>query len=162
MAKGYYGTAKEPPRLLTISLARSLFPRTRCVSEIPMNRTRTGLPVALALVTVSSAALAADEPPATPPASTATATAPATVAQPTTSQSPPTSSSSTASSGKGNPGVRQMFCLNMSMQCFSVHQAAAASTTATSASAPAPRRLDLNAPDIRRIVPEANLKEPIQ
>ena len=49
------------------------------------------------------------------------------------------------------------------MQCFSVQQAAASNTTTQNSSTTASlRRLDLRAPDIRRIVPEAQLQEPIQ
>jgi hypothetical protein len=48
-----------------------------------------------------------------------------------------------------------MFCLNMSMQCFAMNQPAAeAKATPTSS-------LDLRAPDIRTLVPEVRLREPL-
>ena len=50
-----------------------------------------------------------------------------------------------------------MFCLNMAMQCFRIQQAAA--DGAKPGSSP---HLDLHAPDIRRLVPEAQFHEPIQ
>jgi hypothetical protein len=60
---------------------------------------------------------------------------------------------STAATGTG---VRKMFCLNMAMQCFAIRQAAQAPVSARTASA---MPLDLRAPDIRRLVPETELKE---
>ena len=48
---------------------------------------------------------------------------------------------------------RKFVCLSVSLQCFRVASA--------SASAPA-RPLDLRAPDIRRLVPEAELRKPVE
>jgi hypothetical protein len=60
--------------------------------------------------------------------------------------------------GASDAEVRRMFCLNMAMQCFAIQQEVVANSTTAGPS----RRLDLHAPDIRSVVPEASLREPIQ
>jgi hypothetical protein len=126
-----------------------------------MNSIRIGIPFALAFVTLSGAALAADEAPVAPAVQTATVATPATVTPKTAATATSASRSSNSAKSANNADVRRMFCLNMAMQCFSVQQAAANSTTPDSTTASL-RRLDLHAPDIRRIVPDAQLREPIQ
>ena len=102
------------------------------------------------------AALAADEAPS-PAASVAApaAAAPATGA-------PPASQSGKVAQAKASPAssdasVRRLVCLNMSLQCFAMkpkpEDAPAKAQTAS---------LDLKAPDIRRVVPEVQLHEPLE
>jgi hypothetical protein len=49
-----------------------------------------------------------------------------------------------------NPAVRRLFCLNMSLQCFAL---------SSSTAGPSAKTLDLRAPDIRQLVPEAELRQ---
>ena len=49
-----------------------------------------------------------------------------------------------------DPTVRRLFCLNMSLQCFAL---------SSSTSGPSAKTLDLRAPDIRQLVPEAELRQ---
>jgi hypothetical protein len=114
---------------------------------------------------MSGVALAADEP-ATPPPATQASNA-------ETSSTPPAANPRPAdrpverriinravvTSARNNSDyeVRRMFCLNMSMQCFSVQQDVTANNSNGSI-----RRLDLHAPDIRRVVNESELHEPVK
>lgn len=103
-------------------------------------------PLALA---VCSPALGED---AAPPAAAASVQEPS-VSNPATSAA--SASTATAQPAASHSGVRKMFCLNMSMQCFAMNQPAAASSATPTSS------LDLHAPDIRTIVPEVRLREPL-
>ena len=118
-----------------------------------MNRFTSGVPVVLVLSAASFAALAADEAPraAAPVAATA-----ATQSTTTAAKAVPTRASATPAA-VNDASVRRLVCLNMSLQCFALKpktdDAAAKTQTAS---------LDLKAPDIRRIVPEVELRAPLQ
>jgi len=106
--------------------------------------------VPLAFAFIASAAVAQDA--ASPAAATAVQGAVVTPAAPASSSAPITPVQTVA----GHSGVRKMFCLNMSMRCFAMNQSAAdAKATPTSS-------LDLRAPDIRTLVPEVRLREPLE
>lgn len=116
-----------------------------------MNRFISAAPVILVLSASSVVALADDAPAATP-----AATKVATQATSTATQAPPARVTS-ASTSSSDPAVQRFVCLNMSLQCFAVKpkqdDSAAKARTAS---------LDLKAPDIRRLVPETDLREPLQ
>jgi hypothetical protein len=60
-------------------------------------------------------------------------------------------------SGGSDPSVRRLVCLNMSLQCFALEQKPAQNATKPPASA-----LDIQAPDIRRIVSEEELRQRLE
>jgi hypothetical protein len=101
----------------------------------------------------SAAALAADEPPsaAAPAAAAAAATTTAPAAK--TVQTHATATSTAAA----NSSVQRLVCLNMSLQCFAMKPKADDAPAKTQTAS-----LDLKAPDIRRLVPEVELREPLQ
>jgi hypothetical protein len=104
-------------------------------------------PLAIALM----AGTAAAEDAATPAAAASV--------QATSVSSPATTVASAAAArpaAAGHGGVRKMFCLNMSMQCFAMNQTAAESRATPTSS------LDLRAPDIRTLIPEVRLREPLE
>ena len=111
--------------------------------------------VVLVLSAASAAAWAADETPG------AAAPAPVAAATQATSTTPaakavPTRVSAT-SAAAGHPSIQRLVCLNMSLQCFAMKPKAddAAAKTQTAS-------LDLKAPDIRRVVPEVELRAPLE
>ena len=105
-----------------------------------MNRIAHGIVSTLVSSMICGVALAEDPAPASTPSAAPAAsvsTSPATLA----------------------PGtVRKMFCLNMAMQCFALTEPASASSQPGSVRMAS---LDLKAPDIRRVVSEATLNEPL-
>jgi hypothetical protein len=107
-------------------------------------------PVALGLV--ASATVGADTP---PPAVAASVQAPS-VANPTASAAASAPAANARPVTTSHSGVRKMFCLNMSMQCFAMNQPAATEAKATPTSS-----LDLRAPDIHTLIPEVRLREPL-
>lgn len=121
----------------------------------------SALPMALALISLSGAAFAADEP-ATPPVdsqktSTSEASAPKPNPPPRASRTTVNRAIVTSARNNSDYEVRRMFCLNMSMQCFSVQQ----DVTANNANGSI-RQLDLHTPDIHRVVSDAELREPVK
>lgn len=116
-----------------------------------MNCFTPHLITAFALSCLSVAAIAADVPsrdavPAQGANQAASSAAPSPVSR---------ANAKGASTGAADASVRKMFCLNMSMQCFTLSQQATSASSKTGATV-AP--LDLRAPDIRRIVPEVELR----
>jgi hypothetical protein len=106
-----------------------------------MNRIAHGIVSAIVSSMICSVALAEDPAPAS------------------TSSAPVASNVSTSPVAVAPGTVRKMFCLNMAMQCFALSQ-----QPATASSQPGSIRmasLDLRAPDIRRVVSEQTLKEPL-
>jgi hypothetical protein len=87
--------------------------------------------------------------------------APAAAAQASSVSNPVTASAASTSSATArpvvasHPGVRKMFCLNMSMQCFAMNQPASDSKATPTST------LELRAPDIRTLVSEDQLREPL-
>ncbi len=118
-----------------------------------MNRFIPGVPVALVLSAWSVTALAADEA----PKAAAPVAAAAAAAQATSTSTPASTAPTRVSTTSSDPSAQRTVCLNMSLQCFSMKPKpddAAAKAKTTS--------LDLKAPDIRRVVPEVELREPLQ
>ena len=114
-------------------------------------RTSSILTAVVAPLAFGLGAMSAIGADAIPPPAAASVQAPS-VATPATSSTAATVRPTTIA----HTGVRKMFCLNMSMQCFAMNQpAATAEPKATPAS------LDLRAPDIRTLVPEVRLREPL-
>jgi hypothetical protein len=118
-----------------------------------MNRFTSAVPAVLVLSAASAVALAADETPstATPAAVAATATQATSTAP--NAKAVATRVSTTAPPVAGHPSVQRLVCLNMSLQCFAMKPNADDAPAKTQA-----RSLDLKAPDIRRIVPEVELR----
>jgi hypothetical protein len=112
-----------------------------------MNRFTAGIPSVLAASLLTSAVWAADAAPAMTrgEAASAARNAPARAA-PAVARSIP---------GGAETGVRKLVCLNMSLQCFSVTPPPADGTSKMAHTRP----LDLRAPDIRTLVPEAELRQ---
>jgi hypothetical protein len=119
-----------------------------------MNRFTPAVPVVLVLSAWSVAALATDEPPsaAAPAAAAAAATTAATPAAKAV-QTHATATSATAA----NASIQRLVCLNMSLQCFAMKPKADDAPAKTQTAS-----LDLKAPDIRRLVPEVELREPLE
>ena len=120
-----------------------------------MNRFISAVPVVLVLSAGSFTAMAADEAPtrATPAAATQPAPARTATAAPT---APPKAASTTPNAAAGNDASAQRtVCLDMTHKCFAMKpktdDAAAKAKTAS---------IDLKAPDIRRVVPEVELRQP--
>jgi hypothetical protein len=118
-----------------------------------MNRFTSSVPIVLAFGALSAAAFGAD---AAPRAATAAHAASASTALPAVKAVPSraTTAAGKAASGSTDPTVRKLVCLNMSLRCFALKTPP---SDGTSKAAP----LDLRAPDIHRIVPEVQLREPL-
>jgi hypothetical protein len=101
-----------------------------------MNRIAHGIVSAFVSGMICSGALAEDPAPASTPSTTST----------------PSPAAETPAT------VRKMFCLNVALQCFAMSQPASASSQPGSIRMAS---LDLKAPDIRRVVSEATLQEPL-
>jgi hypothetical protein len=119
-----------------------------------MNRFTSAIAFVLVSSAASAAALAADETSsaAAPVAVAATATQ-ATSTTPA-AKAVPTRVSAT-SAPAGDRSVQRLVCLNMSLQCFAMKPKADDAPARTQSAA-----LDLKAPDIRRVVPEVELRAP--
>jgi hypothetical protein len=120
-----------------------------------MNRFTPAVPVVLVLSAWSVAALGADEArapvaPAAAAAAAASTTAPA-------AKAVQTRATTTTTAPAGNSSVQRMVCLNMSLQCFAIKPKADDAPAKTQTAS-----LDLKAPDIRRVVPEVELREPLE
>ena len=114
-----------------------------------MNRFNYRVPFALVCGALSATAFAADgAPPAAPAAAQAVSTSAATPA----AKAVPARATARPAASRSDPIVRNLVCLNMSLQCFAL-KTPPSQTTAKAAP------LDLRAPDIRRIVPEVQLRE---
>lgn len=111
-----------------------------------MNHLTSGLAVALALSALSVAA-AADEV-AARPASTSTPSSAAPAKATTVSTTQPAAHDRV---------VQKMVCLNMALQCFAIKADPSDETAKTRAAS-----LDLKAPDIRILVPESELRQPLE
>lgn len=116
-----------------------------------MNRFISGVPVVLVLSAGSIAAFAADPAPST--AAPAVAQAASTS---TSSAAAPTRTSS-AAAAPSDPSAQRLVCLNLSLQCFAIKPKQDDAAAKTKAAA-----LDLKAPDIRRVVPEVELRMPLE
>jgi hypothetical protein len=114
-----------------------------------MSRFNPSVPAVLVLCAWSVAALADDAPSAAAAVQAASASsAPAAAKSMQAKASTPASAS--------DPSVQKLVCLNMSLQCFAMKPKPEDTPAKTQAST-----LDLKAPDIRRIVPEVELREPL-
>ncbi len=112
-----------------------------------MNRFTPGIPVALLLSAWSITALADEAPRAVAqPASTSSAAS----TTPAKATAPTAPASSDAS-------VRRLVCLNMSLQCFAIKPKSDDPSAKAQAAS-----LDLKAPDIRRLVSEVELRQPVE
>lgn len=111
-----------------------------------MNHLTSGLAVALALSAWSVAA-PADEV-AAHPASTSTSASAAPARATTVSTTQPSAH---------DVAVQRMVCLNMALQCFAIKANPSDEGAKTRAAS-----LDLKAPDIRILVPESELRQPLQ
>jgi hypothetical protein len=108
-----------------------------------MNRFISGLAVALALSAWSVIALADGVQPAT------TST--------TSSATPPTSTIlASTQPAASDAAVQRMVCLNMALKCFAIRP-----NTSDEAAKLRAASLDLKAPDIRILVPESELRQPL-
>ena len=118
-----------------------------------MNSFTSSVPIILVLGALSGAAVAADvaSPAASAQAISTSTALPAAkgvpVVSPTATPKPGASSS--------DPAVRKLFCLNMSLRCFAMK-------APPPGGAPKAAPLDLHAPDIHRIIPEVQLREPVE
>jgi hypothetical protein len=117
-----------------------------------MNHLTSTVPVFLVLGALSAATAAADVAPPAAAAAQATSVTPV-VTAPKAMPVTATSVAAKAASSRSEPTVRKLVCLNMSLQCFALK-----AQPDSSAKTPG---LDLRAPDIRRIVPEVQLREPL-
>jgi len=112
-----------------------------------MNRFTPGIPVAVLLSAWSLTALADESPRA---AAQPTSTSSATSATPAKATAPSALASNDAS-------VRRLVCLNMSLQCFAIKPKSDDATAKAQAAS-----LDLKAPDIRRVMSEVELRQPVE
>ena len=117
-----------------------------------MNSFTSSVPVILVLSALSGAAVAAD---AVSPAVSAQAASTSTALP--AAKGVPVSPTAAAKPGasSSDPAVRKLFCLNMSLRCFAMKAPPASGGT------PKAAPLDLHAPDIHRIIPEVQLREPV-
>jgi hypothetical protein len=120
-----------------------------------MNRFTPSVPAVLVLSAWSLAALA-DAPSAAAPSAAAQAASDTSTSSSSKAAPTKASTSSTTAGSGSSASVQHLVCLNMSLQCFAMKPKPEDTPAKTQTAS-----LDLKAPDIRRIVPEAELRQPL-